>query len=153
MPAEQLDPLSPRLQGAVEELQGLIRRVDPTATFQVVPGDDPTGIYVIATVDVEDTETNEPPHSTVALGIARSHPLETLIQSHGLSDISAQNSRLEDLKVKIENRGTFQEFNDAISPLSRTCYYDERATPVSKIIPASTSAELVGKELTIKGFF
>ena len=57
MPAEQLDPLSPRLQNAVEELQGLIRRVDPTATFQVVPGDDPTGTYVIATVDVEDTET------------------------------------------------------------------------------------------------
>ncbi len=57
MPAEQLDPLSPRLQGVVEELQGLIRRVDPTATFQVVPGDDPTGTYVIATVDVEDTET------------------------------------------------------------------------------------------------
>ena len=57
MPAEQLDPLSPRLQNAVEELQGLIRRVDPTATFQVVHGDDPTGTYVIATVDVEDTET------------------------------------------------------------------------------------------------
>ena len=57
MPAEQLDPLSPRLQSVVEELQGLIRRVDPTATFQVVPGDDPTGTYVIATVDVEDTET------------------------------------------------------------------------------------------------
>jgi H2-forming N5,N10-methylenetetrahydromethanopterin dehydrogenase-like enzyme len=57
MPAEQLDPLSPRLQSAVEELQGLIRRVDPTASFQVVPGDDPTGTYVIATVDVEDTET------------------------------------------------------------------------------------------------
>jgi len=57
MPAEQLDPLSPRLQSVVAELQGLIRRVDPTATFQVVPGDDPTGTYVIATVDVEDTET------------------------------------------------------------------------------------------------
>ena len=41
----------------MEELQGLIRRVDPTATFQVVPGDDPTGIYVITTVNVEDTET------------------------------------------------------------------------------------------------
>ena len=57
MPAEQLDPLSPRLQSVVEELQGLIRCVDPTATFQVVPGDDPAGTYVIATVDVEDTET------------------------------------------------------------------------------------------------
>jgi hypothetical protein len=34
----------------------LIRQVDPLATFQVVPGEDPTGTYVLATVDVEDTE-------------------------------------------------------------------------------------------------
>lgn len=34
-----------------------MRRVDPTATFQVMAGDDPTGIYVIATVDVEGTKT------------------------------------------------------------------------------------------------
>ena len=39
-----------------DELQHLIRRVDPLATFRVVPGDDPTGTYVLATVDVEDTE-------------------------------------------------------------------------------------------------
>ncbi len=56
MPAEYHDALTPRLQCAVDELQNLIRRVDPMATFQVVPGDDPTGTYVIATVDVEDTE-------------------------------------------------------------------------------------------------
>ena len=56
MPAEDYDALTPRLQRAVDELQHLIRRVDPMATFQVVPGDDPTGTYVIATVDVEDTE-------------------------------------------------------------------------------------------------
>ena len=56
MPAEDYDALTPRLQRAVDELQHLIRRVDSMATFQVVPGDDPTGTYVIATVDVEDTE-------------------------------------------------------------------------------------------------
>ena len=56
MPVEDYDALTPRLQGAVDELQHLIRRVDPLATFQVVPGDDPTGTYVLATVDVEDTE-------------------------------------------------------------------------------------------------
>jgi hypothetical protein len=28
----------------------------PLATFQVAPGDDPTGTYVLATVDVADTE-------------------------------------------------------------------------------------------------
>ena len=56
MPAEDYDALTPQLQRAVDELQHLIRRVDPLATFQVVAGDDPTGTYVLATVDVEDTE-------------------------------------------------------------------------------------------------
>jgi hypothetical protein len=56
MPAEDYDALTPQLQRAVDELQHLIRRVDPLATFQVVPGEDPTGTYVLATVDVEDTE-------------------------------------------------------------------------------------------------
>jgi hypothetical protein len=56
MPAEDYDALTPRLQRAIDELQHLIRRVDPLATFQVVAGDDPRGTYVLATVDVEDTE-------------------------------------------------------------------------------------------------
>ena len=56
MPAENYDVLTPRLQRAVDELQHLIRQVDPLATFQVVPGEDPAGTYVLATVDVEDTE-------------------------------------------------------------------------------------------------
>jgi H2-forming N5,N10-methylenetetrahydromethanopterin dehydrogenase-like enzyme len=57
MPAEHLDIHTLRLQAAVEELQRLIHRVYPAATFQVVPGEDPAGTYVVATVDVEDTET------------------------------------------------------------------------------------------------
>jgi hypothetical protein len=56
MPAENYDVLTPRLQHAVDELQHLIRQVDPLATFQVVPGEDPTGTYILATVAVEDTE-------------------------------------------------------------------------------------------------
>ena len=38
MPAEDYDALTPQLQRAVDELQHLIRRVDPLATFQVVAG-------------------------------------------------------------------------------------------------------------------
>ena len=56
MPAERLDPATPRMQAAVVELQALIHRSYPTATFQVVHGEDPEGTYVLATVDVEDTE-------------------------------------------------------------------------------------------------
>jgi hypothetical protein len=56
MRAEQLDLSAPGMQAAIEELQRLIQQHYPEATFQVEPGDDPTGMYVLATVDVEDTE-------------------------------------------------------------------------------------------------
>jgi hypothetical protein len=56
MPAEDDETLTPRLQRAVDALQHLMRRVDPLATFQVIPGNDLTGTYLLATVDVEDTE-------------------------------------------------------------------------------------------------
>jgi hypothetical protein len=57
MSAEHLALDTPRMQAAIMELQGLIRQHYPDTTFEVVHGDDPTGIYVLATVDVEDTET------------------------------------------------------------------------------------------------
>ena len=38
------------------ELQGLIRQRYPDSTFKLMHGDDPIGIYVLAMVDVEDTE-------------------------------------------------------------------------------------------------
>jgi HEPN domain-containing protein len=56
MRAEQLDLSTHRMQAAIEELRRLIQRHYPEATFQVEPGDDPTGMYVLATVDVEDTD-------------------------------------------------------------------------------------------------
>ena len=36
-------------------------------------------------------------------------------QAHGLKDISRGNSRIADLRVRITNAGTFQDFNDVIS--------------------------------------
>jgi hypothetical protein len=56
MRAEQLDLSAPGMQAAIEELKRLIQRHYPEATFRVEPGDDPTGMYVLATVDVEETE-------------------------------------------------------------------------------------------------
>jgi len=56
MRAKQLDLSTPRMQAAIEELQRLIQQHYPEATFQVEPGDDPTGMYVLVTVDVEDTD-------------------------------------------------------------------------------------------------
>ena len=56
MRAERLDLGTPRMQAAIGELQRLIQLHYPEATFQVEPGDDPMGMYVLATVDVEDTD-------------------------------------------------------------------------------------------------
>ena len=56
MRAEHIALDTPHMQAAIMELQGLIRQHYPDTTFEVVHGDDPTGIYVLATVDVEDTE-------------------------------------------------------------------------------------------------
>ena len=46
----------PRVRDAVVELQALIQHHYPNATFQKTLGEDPPGTYLIATVDVEDTD-------------------------------------------------------------------------------------------------
>ena len=48
--------LSPRMNDAVRELQGLISASFPDATFVVEEGFDPEGIYVVTTVDIPDTD-------------------------------------------------------------------------------------------------
>jgi hypothetical protein len=40
----------------VDELKGLIQDRYPAATFEVAPEEDPDGIYLRATVDVEDID-------------------------------------------------------------------------------------------------
>ena len=47
-------PITPRLEEAIVELRELIARHYPDATFTVSEGEDPDGIYLTATVDVED---------------------------------------------------------------------------------------------------
>jgi hypothetical protein len=45
-----------RLDAAISELQEIIRSHYPTASFAVGHSEDPDGIYLQATVDVEDTD-------------------------------------------------------------------------------------------------
>ncbi len=45
-----------RLTAAIAELEAMILSRYPTATFVVSHGDDPEGIYLIATVDVDDPD-------------------------------------------------------------------------------------------------
>lgn len=48
---------NPDMQQAVEELEGLVLSRYPTASFEAGPGeDDPSGIYITATVDVDDPD-------------------------------------------------------------------------------------------------
>jgi len=44
------------IEAALVELKGLITERFPNATFVVSRGEDPPGIYLLPTVDVEDTD-------------------------------------------------------------------------------------------------
>jgi hypothetical protein len=48
--------LTPRMDEAVHELKGLITARFPQATFVVEAGFDPEGIYLVTTVDIDDTD-------------------------------------------------------------------------------------------------
>lgn len=46
----------PRTQAALDELQGLIRAAYPTAMFRITWGREPIGIFLTATLDVEEPD-------------------------------------------------------------------------------------------------
>jgi hypothetical protein len=54
MTPRRLVPITPRLEAAIVELRELIAQHYPDATFTVSEGEDPDGIYLTATLDVED---------------------------------------------------------------------------------------------------
>lgn len=56
MTVEHIQEDDPRIQKALTELERLIHGRYPAATFEVSEGEDPEGIYLRATVDVEDTD-------------------------------------------------------------------------------------------------
>jgi hypothetical protein len=45
---------SPRMEAAMEEINYLIQQRFPEATFDAGPGEDPMGMHLVATVDLED---------------------------------------------------------------------------------------------------
>ncbi len=46
----------PRIRVAIDELRELVRARYPAATFDVFEGEDPDGVYLRATVDIEDLD-------------------------------------------------------------------------------------------------
>lgn len=57
MSREHHTPQDPPIQQAVAELQELIRSRYPNAQFAVATGEDPEGVYLMATVDTDDLTT------------------------------------------------------------------------------------------------
>ena len=49
-------PLTTRMQAAIDEMKELISGRLPVVAFAVAEGDDPEGIYLIVTLDVDDME-------------------------------------------------------------------------------------------------
>lgn len=76
--------------------------------------------------------------------------LATLRHANGLLDISDNNSRIADLRVRIQNAGTFQEFNDAIASFTRLCYIDNQTNYKSILLPSASSNELCGLVFSLK---
>jgi hypothetical protein len=78
-------------------------------------------------------------------------PIATLKPSHGISDVSGMASRIEDLRVKIGDDGTFQEFNDVAARLSRVCYTDYRVNEGRTLhLAAAGSSQLSGISLSLR---
>jgi hypothetical protein len=50
------DPNHPRIRRAIDELQGLVRLKFPNATFDVTCGEDPPGVYLTVTVNLDDPD-------------------------------------------------------------------------------------------------
>jgi hypothetical protein len=74
---------------------------------------------------------------------------ETLLKSHGLKDISSENARIENLKLKIEENGTFHQFSDVIVMLEGV-NYNLSSMPLYHKIPFDSSANIISKEIIFK---
>jgi hypothetical protein len=54
---ERIEQMSPHMQHALEELQGIIAQHYPTATFAISRGeDDPEAVHLTTTVDLDDPD-------------------------------------------------------------------------------------------------
>ncbi|MDO3385353.1 YaaC family protein [Gilvimarinus sp. SDUM040013] len=76
--------------------------------------------------------------------------ISALSQAHGLKDISLADSLLENLTVKVQQRGTFQDVNDAVCSLESINYFGDENERLKIFKPTVQSNALCGKELTFK---
>ncbi len=79
--------------------------------------------------------------------------MHTFTPSHGLSDVSAYNAKVDELRVSVLGSGSFQEFNDAVRCLDWCSYYGERNEPLRLFLERADAASLAGKTLTFADVF
>lgn len=77
-------------------------------------------------------------------------PTASLPHSHGIGDVSAQNSKISELTVKINTNGTFQPFNDITSKLNRVDYIDADTMNRHFMAPTEISANLANLQISLK---
>jgi hypothetical protein len=56
MTGKRVSANDPKITSAIEEIEASILARYPDAHFEVFSGDDPEGVYLLATVDIEDVE-------------------------------------------------------------------------------------------------
>lgn len=76
--------------------------------------------------------------------------LSALKPSHGLSDISAGNSKIIKIVAKVEQAGTFQEFSAAVGALGSINYFDREHMPQYTLKPFEDATNLVGTSVGLK---
>lgn len=74
----------------------------------------------------------------------------TLSQTHGLKDISESNSKLQNLTLNIQQRGTFQDVNDVICDLDSINYFGEENERLKIFKPTTKSQNISDIELSLK---
>jgi hypothetical protein len=81
---------------------------------------------------------------------SRLSSLASLRHTHGLQDTSTGNSRIAELKLKIDSWGTFQEFNDVVAPLTRFGVIDVVNKSRAIYFPSAKSDKLGGVEISLR---
>jgi YaaC-like protein len=79
--------------------------------------------------------------------------IDTIAQSHGLSDISSPNAKIEELRLSVLCRGVFQEFSEVVGEMGCISYYDERSMLTVAAKPFDSPDKLSGKSISIKEIF
>jgi hypothetical protein len=76
--------------------------------------------------------------------------ISSIAQSHGLSDISEHNSRIEGMTLKFHRNGLFTHFNDTVANLGRISYYDQHSSLRFVPKPFGMAATLAESNCTLK---